>query len=189
MTTTLNPTSGSHLHIPTAEERAVKKRKARFYDKPGWLTYGLLAAFFLGAVFPLWWSFVIGEPPGLRHQRGAAGRDPRAELPRERRQGVRDGRLRQGALNSIIISGTIAVAVVFFSTLAGYAFAKLSFKGRNPLMIAVIATMAIPTQLGIIPLFMLVSETASSPTRSAPSSSPAWSARSACSSCGSTWST
>ena len=61
-------------------------------------------------------------------------------------------------INSIIISGTIAVAVVFFSTLAGYAFAKLSFKGRDPLMIAVIATMAIPTQLGIIPLFMLVSE-------------------------------
>ncbi|PZQ89181.1 MAG: sugar ABC transporter permease [Leifsonia xyli] len=61
-------------------------------------------------------------------------------------------------INSLIISSTIAVSVVFFSTLAGYAFAKLSFRGRNPLMVAVIATMAIPTQLGIIPLFMIVSE-------------------------------
>ncbi len=39
----------------------MKKRKARFYDKPGWLTYGLLGAFFLGAVFPLWWSFVMAS--------------------------------------------------------------------------------------------------------------------------------
>ncbi len=58
--------------------------------------------------------------------------------------------------NSVLISGIITVSVVGFSTLAGYAFAKLRFRGRNWLMVAVIATMAIPTQLGIIPLFMLM---------------------------------
>ena len=52
----------------------------------------------------------------------------------------------------------ITISVVTFSTLAGYAFAKLRFAGRNGLMIFVIATMAIPTQLGIIPLFMLMRE-------------------------------
>ena len=58
--------------------------------------------------------------------------------------------------NSVLISGIITISVVGFSTLAGYAFAKLRFRGRNWLMVAVIATMAIPTQLGIIPLFMLM---------------------------------
>ena len=158
MTTTLNPTSGSHLHLPTPEERAVNKRKARFYDKPGWLTYGLLAAFFLGAVFPLWWSFVMAS-----RQASDINAVPPVVIPGPNFlenvvKAFETVDFAKALINSIIISGTIAVAVVFFSTLAGYAFAKLNFKGRNPLMIAVIATMAIPTQLGIIPLFMLVSE-------------------------------
>jgi len=158
MTTTLNPTSGSHLHLPTPEERAISKRKARFYDKPGWLTYGLLAAFFLGAVFPLWWSFVMAS-----RQASDINAVPPVVIPGPNFlenvvKAFETVDFAKALINSIIISGTIAVAVVFFSTLAGYAFAKLNFKGRNPLMIAVIATMAIPTQLGIIPLFMLVSE-------------------------------
>jgi len=64
----------------------------------------------------------------------------------------------QALANSIIISGAITVSVVFFSTLAGYSFAKLRFRASNGLLLAVIATMAIPTQLGIIPLFMLMAE-------------------------------
>ena len=62
------------------------------------------------------------------------------------------------SLNSVIVSGVITVSVVFFSTLAGYAFAKLRFRGRDGLMIFVIATLAIPTQLGIIPLFILMKQ-------------------------------
>jgi len=158
MTTTLDRKQGGHLHLPTSEERAVKKRKARFYDKPGWLTYGLLGAFFLGAVFPLWWSFVMAS-----RQASDINAVPPVIIPGPNFltnvvKAFQTVDFAKALINSIIISGTIAVAVVFFSTLAGYAFAKLSFRGRDPLMIAVIATMAIPTQLGIIPLFMLVSE-------------------------------
>src|SRR5665647_1496025 len=47
-------------------------------------------------------------------------------------------------------------SVVTFSTLAGFAFAKLRFRSSNALMVFVVATMAIPTQLGIIPLFILM---------------------------------
>jgi cellobiose transport system permease protein len=158
MTTTLSPQSGSHLHIPTPEERAVKKRKARFYDKPGWLTYGLLGAFFLGAVFPLWWSFVMASRQASDINAVPPVIIPGPNFLENVVKAFQTVDFAKALINSIIISGTIAVAVVFFSTLAGYAFAKLSFKGRDPLMIAVIATMAIPTQLGIIPLFMLVSE-------------------------------
>lgn len=50
-----------------------------------------------------------------------------------------------------------AIFLVIFSTLAGYAFAKLRFKGRGPLLIFVIATMAVPMQLGIVPLFIVMS--------------------------------
>ena len=41
--------------------------------------------------------------------------------------------------------------MVFFSTLAGFAFAKLRFRGRNALLLIIIATMMVPTQLGVHP--------------------------------------
>ena len=50
----------------------------------------------------------------------------------------------------------ITASVVGFSALAGFAFAKLRFRGRDGLMIFVVATLAVPTQLGIIPLFMMM---------------------------------
>jgi cellobiose transport system permease protein len=58
-----------------------------------------------------------------------------------------------GLRNSVIVSSVITLSVVFFASLAGFAFAKLRFRGRNALLLAVIATMMVPTQLGIIPLY------------------------------------
>jgi len=46
--------------------------------------------------------------------------------------------------------------VVFFSTLAGFAFAKLRFWGSNGALLFIIVTMMVPTQLGIIPLYMVM---------------------------------
>ena len=48
------------------------------------------------------------------------------------------------------------MSVVLSSTLAGFAFAKLRFRGRPVLYVAVITTMMVPTQLGIVPLYMLM---------------------------------
>jgi cellobiose transport system permease protein len=59
-------------------------------------------------------------------------------------------------LNSLIVSLTITASVVLFSTLAGFAFAKLKFRARTGLLLTVVATMMVPTQLGIIPLFILM---------------------------------
>ena len=58
-----------------------------------------------------------------------------------------------GLMNSILVSSIITLSVVFFSSLAGFAFAKLRFSGKNGLLLVIIATMMIPTQLGIIPLY------------------------------------
>ncbi|WP_406319908.1 carbohydrate ABC transporter permease [Streptosporangium sp. NBC_01639] len=59
-------------------------------------------------------------------------------------------------VNSVLVSGSIALAVMFLSTLAGFAFAKLRFRGRNALLVLTVATMMVPAQLGIIPLYMLM---------------------------------
>ena len=57
--------------------------------------------------------------------------------------------------NSIISSGLIAASVVVTSTLAGWAFAKLRFPGSKALLVFVVATMAVPMQLGVVPLYIL----------------------------------
>ncbi|KQO10579.1 sugar ABC transporter permease [Agreia sp. Leaf244] len=143
---------------PRLLEAERRSRRKQAYERPGMLTYALLAAFFAGSAFPLWWSFVIGSrqssdtnlvPPAIVP--GPNFLDKAAEV-------FATVPFWQALANSIIISGAITVSVVFFSTLAGYSFAKLRFRASNGLLLAVIATMAIPTQLGIIPLFMLMAE-------------------------------
>lgn len=58
--------------------------------------------------------------------------------------------------NTVFVGTIVAAAQVFFSSVAGFAFAKLNFKGRKFLVLFVIGTMMLPSQLGIIPLYMLV---------------------------------
>jgi cellobiose transport system permease protein len=48
------------------------------------------------------------------------------------------------------------ISVVLTSTLAGFAFAKLRFRGRGALLGLVVATMMVPPQLGIIPLYIMM---------------------------------
>ncbi len=62
----------------------------------------------------------------------------------------------KAVLNSLIVASVTTVAVVLFSAMAGFAFAKLRFLGRQPMLAFVLATMMVPIQLGLIPLYMLM---------------------------------
>jgi ABC-type glycerol-3-phosphate transport system permease component len=59
-------------------------------------------------------------------------------------------------LNSFIVVIGATLLCVFFSTTAGYGFAKYKFKGNNVLFLVILSTMMIPLQAIIIPLFILV---------------------------------
>ena len=59
-------------------------------------------------------------------------------------------------LNSIIVSVCAVVLVVFTSSLAGYVFAKFSFKGKEIIFLLILAGMMIPFQTMMIPLFMII---------------------------------
>ncbi len=62
-------------------------------------------------------------------------------------------------INSLIVSSAIVVGNVVFAGIAGYAFAKINFKGRNFLFFALICAMMIPYQVTQVPLYMLVVNT------------------------------
>jgi multiple sugar transport system permease protein len=62
----------------------------------------------------------------------------------------------QFLLNSAIVSITVVVSNLVFCSLAGYAFARIRFFGREAIFIALIATLMIPFQVTMIPTFLIV---------------------------------
>jgi multiple sugar transport system permease protein len=58
--------------------------------------------------------------------------------------------------NSSVVSLTVTGASLLLSTLAGYAFAKYRFRGRDALFLAVLATMMVPFQVCMIPTFLIL---------------------------------
>ncbi|MBE9871721.1 carbohydrate ABC transporter permease [Enterococcus faecium] len=58
--------------------------------------------------------------------------------------------------NTVIFAGGTVITSVFFDSLAGYAFARMRFKGKSVLFYFVLLTMMIPFQVFMIPLFIAV---------------------------------
>lgn len=57
--------------------------------------------------------------------------------------------------NSIKVSSINVIGAIFTSACAGYAFARIRFKGRDTIFLLYLATMMIPPQVTIIPRFIL----------------------------------
>jgi multiple sugar transport system permease protein len=58
--------------------------------------------------------------------------------------------------NSLLLAGGITLVSLLFNTLAGYAFARLRFRGRTALFGFLVAAMVIPAQVAVLPLFLML---------------------------------
>lgn len=65
--------------------------------------------------------------------------------------------IRRSALNIFVECGAATVVTVALATLAAYAFARMTFRGRNVLFYSVLATMALPAYATLIPLYRIMS--------------------------------
>ncbi|MEU9244111.1 carbohydrate ABC transporter permease [Streptomyces shenzhenensis] len=126
--------------------------------KGGPLTYLALVAVGLGSIFPLYWTLVAASHDQQRVLDSPPPLLPGGRLWSNLQAAWEQAHLGKAIVNSIIVSGCITAATLFFCTLAGYAFAKMRFRGRGALMTAVIATLTIPPQLSVVPLFMMMSD-------------------------------
>jgi cellobiose transport system permease protein len=143
--------------------RAARRRRERERDatrRAGWVTYVVLAAVALVSILPLYYTLLLASStPAAVAQHPIPSLVPGGHLfDNLRRVFESDIDLPHAVWNSVVVSVTTAVAVVFLSTLAGFAFAKLRFRGRAGLLAFVVATMAVPTQLGVVPLFIVMRE-------------------------------
>ncbi|MFE2092015.1 carbohydrate ABC transporter permease [Streptomyces sp. NPDC059460] len=163
--TTISPiTAPDRRRVSKADARSEPPRRRRF--KPGAgrqhhagpFAYFTLIVVGLGSLFPLYWTLVtasrtqdevLDTPPPLL---------PGGNLFNNLEAAWEQAHLGKAILNTFIVSSCITVATLFFCTLAGYAFAKMRFKGRGVLMTMVIVTLTIPPQLSVVPLFMMMSD-------------------------------
>jgi cellobiose transport system permease protein len=142
---------------------AIAKRRsqrpvARQFDSGGPLTYLFLILVVVASVFPIYWSLVVAS-----HTNAAVYEYPPKLLPgsnlfhnihRLFNAGVVNVDFAKALVNSAIVASVVTAFVVFFSALAGFAFAKLEFRGRKLLFLLVLATLIVPVQLGLVPLYI-----------------------------------
>ena len=128
--------------------------------RPSWFVYGALAVVLVASMFPFYWSFLIGSGDSSTIYDQNMSWWPGTNFIANVQTVIANPAVNfwKALSNSIIVSSVTAVSTVILSTLAGYAFAKLRFKGSGPLLIAVIATMAVPVQLGVVPLYIMMSK-------------------------------
>ena len=59
-------------------------------------------------------------------------------------------------LNSAIIAIVVTISNLVLGSMAGYAFARLRFRGRDVLFLVVLATLMIPDQLRLVPVYLML---------------------------------
>lgn len=123
-------------------------------------TYLGLSLVLLFSAFPLYWMFVVATGTD-----DAVNSIPPTVLPGDRlwdnlREifALQDVYFAASLINSVIVAGVVTASTLFFCSLAGFAFAKLRFRGRNALMVVVVLTLTVPNQLGVVALYILMGE-------------------------------
>ena len=110
------------------------------------------------ALFPLYWLVTTALTPS-----SAAIRVPPSLIPAEPTLENFARLFTQApvvawALNSLVIATAIMAGHVVFDSMAGYAFAKKRFPGKNLLFVLIVSSLMIPVHVTLVPRFILVSE-------------------------------
>ncbi|MER6758563.1 carbohydrate ABC transporter permease [Amycolatopsis sp. NPDC000673] len=123
----------------------------------GWV-YAVLVGLVASSLFPLYWSFAVST-----RDNAAIGETSPLLLPGghlfdniQRVFATVDFWLAIG--NSLIVATTVMVSNVVLSSFAGFSFARLRFRGRNTLFLLVVGSAMVPAQLGVVPLYLVVSD-------------------------------
>lgn len=66
-----------------------------------------------------------------------------------------DGRFLAWFWNSAVIATIVTISSVFFDSLVGYTLAKFRFRGRELIFVAILSTLMIPTEMLVIPWYLL----------------------------------
>ena len=123
-----------------------------------WVLHGVLAAGVALTLLPLWWMLVASLSAT-----GAVDAEPLRLVPRALTAEHYETlftrlRLARAFANSALIAGSATVLSLLVNSMAGYAFAKLRFAGRDGVFRLLVAALVIPSQVAVLPLFLLIKQ-------------------------------
>ena len=134
--------------------------------KPGAVLLNILvAAFAIITILPLAWMAAVslmppGEannfPPPLWPSHATLANYRTLLLTHSGSAGTTDYHIGRAVLNSAVLAVLASGFGLAFTVPAGYAFAKLRFRGRARLFQLLLALVAVPGQVGMLPLFLLL---------------------------------
>lgn len=141
---------------PSPAEGRERRRRPSGLVVGAVLTYALLVALAIVYVYP----FLISVATSFKPDAEAAA-DPLALVP-ETFTTAAYSRLFLNSdfplwfRNSVIVTVTVTLGRVFFNSLAGYALARLPFRGRGVVFAGLVAVMAVPSVVLLIPKFLVI---------------------------------
>ncbi|WP_075734937.1 carbohydrate ABC transporter permease [Streptomyces acidiscabies] len=158
MTTTLPKPAPKEAAPKATRRRLGKAGRAGGQLHGGPIAYIVLGLFTFFSLAPLVWSAIAASRDTNRLAQTPPPFWFGSNLFKNLDKAWTDANLGKAFLNTTIVAGTSAITIVVLSTIAGFAFAKLRFRGRGAMMLIVIGTMMVPPQLNIIPLYMMVAK-------------------------------
>jgi cellobiose transport system permease protein len=135
-------------------------RRARRFRRgtAGPVGYAVVVLTTVLSIFPLYWTIVAASHSNHEMAETPPPFVPGSNIFHNIHLAMQQANIARAIANSVIVAGVISIGTVLCCTLAGFAFAKLRFRGRGALLGIVVGTMMVPTQLGIIPLFVLIAK-------------------------------
>jgi multiple sugar transport system permease protein len=107
-------------------------------------------------LIPLWWMFVASVSAPGEALRESATWYPRTWTWEHYRNLFQTADMARYFQNSFLVATSVTVCSLIVNGMAGYAFAKLKFRGRDRLFRGLLLTMLIPMQVTMVPLFLLL---------------------------------
>lgn len=134
-----------------------RRRGARL-GRVRWYVYLLLILAVVICAFPLYYMLVVASVGAQAMTSFPPRLYPGLDMADVARRVFDTVPFVRSLLNSAFVSLSVAVLSVILCALAGFAFAKLRFKGRNALFVLVLLTMTVPAQLSVIPQYLIISQ-------------------------------
>ncbi|MCH0563730.1 MULTISPECIES: carbohydrate ABC transporter permease [unclassified Streptomyces] len=142
----------------TTARRPIRVMGAGRQLHAGPVTYVVLVLFALVSLAPLVWTAIAASRTNTRLARTPPPLWFGGNLFKNLRTAWDQAGMGTALFNTVFVAGTITAGTVLFSTLAGFAFAKLRFRFSATLLLLTIGTMMIPPQLAVVPLYLWMSD-------------------------------
>jgi len=136
--------------------RVAREGESSGVKRPGILVWVVLVLVAIVALWPMYWLYITALTPTQDTVKTPPDLIPiHASLANFARLFTQAKDYWRWALNSLLISLSITAFHLVFDTMAGYAFAKKRFPGRNLFFWLILSTLMIPSHVTLVPLYVV----------------------------------